>query len=57
MRHPIEHLIAQYIHLVDGGYEQRSLPDALAELDNNPYVIRSLYGMQLEQYLPSRLSA
>ena len=52
VRHPIERLIAQYIHLVDGGYEQRSLPDALAELDNNPYVLRSLYGMQLEQYLP-----
>lgn len=52
VRHPIERLIAQYIHQVDGGREPRPLPDALADLDNNQYVQRSLYGMQLEQYLP-----
>lgn len=52
LRHPIERIIAQYIHQVDDGREQRPLPEALADLDNNPYVLRSLYGMQLEQYLP-----
>jgi Sulfotransferase domain len=52
LRHPIGRIISQYVHEVDSGQEQRTLTEALREFDSNPYVLRSLYGMQLEQYLP-----
>ena len=52
LRHPLDRIIAQYVHYVDAGTEERTLPEALRELEGNPYVQRSLYGMQLEQYLP-----
>ncbi|MDY6954872.1 MAG: hypothetical protein SWE60_25500, partial [Thermodesulfobacteriota bacterium] len=33
------------------GREHRSLSEALADLDDNPYLCRSKYAMQLEQYM------
>lgn len=51
LRDPIERAIAQYIHQYTEGKEERTLEDALWEMENNKYVSRSRYYIQLEQYL------
>lgn len=51
VRDPIERLISQYLHRYTDGKELRSLEDALAEPENSPYVQRSRYFLQLQQYL------
>jgi hypothetical protein len=59
VRDPIERIIAGYVHSYAQLKEHRPIEEALAELDSNPYVCRSQYTMQLEQYLrfysPSRI--
>jgi hypothetical protein len=52
VRHPVERLVSQYLHLVNDGSERRTLTEALAVLEDNPYVDYSRYAYQLEQYLP-----
>jgi hypothetical protein len=51
VRDPIERLLSHYIHAYAEGQENRSLDEALIDLDISPYVQRSRYSMQLEQYL------
>jgi hypothetical protein len=51
LRDPIERIISNYIHRYASGDENGRISDALADLNNNPYVCRSQYYMQLEQYL------
>ena len=50
VRDPIDRLLSHYLHNVGGGYEDRSLPEALAD-DRSAYWQRSRYAYQLEPYL------
>lgn len=52
LRDPLERIISQYFHNYASGQEDRSFAQALTNLKHNPYVCRSRYYMQLEQYLP-----
>ena len=52
LRDPIERIISHYVHDYADGNENRTILDALVHLeDTNPYICRSKYYMQLEQYL------
>jgi hypothetical protein len=51
VRDPIERMISQYVHQFSDNREHRSLAVALGSLDDNEYLYRSLYYMQLQQYL------
>jgi hypothetical protein len=51
VRDPVERVISQYVHSYADGRERQSLSEALKDFDNNPYLCRSKYFMQLEQYL------
>jgi len=51
VRDPIDRIISHYVHQYAVGREDRPLSEALADLDDNPYLCRSKYAMQLEQYL------
>lgn len=52
VRDPLERIISQYIHQVAAGRESRTIDEALFDLDdNNQYIRRSKYFMQLQQYL------
>jgi hypothetical protein len=51
VRDPIERMISQYIHWYASGIENRTIEEAFDSRDN-PYLPRSLYFTQLEQYLP-----
>ncbi len=51
VRDPIERIISQYVQNYTIGLENRKIEDALSQLDNNPYVLRSMYFTQLEQFL------
>lgn len=50
VRHPVDRLLSHYLHNVGGGYEARSMDEALADPES-AYVQRSLYAMQVEAYL------
>lgn len=52
VREPIARLVSHWRHFVAEGLETRSLPAALAALDDNPYVDRGRYATQIAQYLP-----
>jgi len=52
VRDPIKRIFSHYIHHFTRGDDKRTLVKALQKLDdNNSYVARSKYYMQLEQYL------
>lgn len=51
VRDPLDRLVSHYIHAVSYGRETRPLSEALATLDGNPYVTRSLYHLQLRAFL------
>lgn len=51
LRDPIERIISHYTHFYSDGTENRSIEEALTELNNNFYLVRSQYFLQLEQYL------
>lgn len=51
VRDPIERIISHYIHNYINALENKTIIEALTRLDDNPYVCRSKYYMQLEQYL------
>ena len=51
VRNPIDRIVSHYVHQYAADREDRTLSDALANLDGNPHVCRSKYAMQLEQYL------
>lgn len=50
VRDPIERILSHYLHNVSGGYESRSIGEALAD-PGSAYVARSRYAMQLRPYL------
>jgi hypothetical protein len=52
VRDPLDRLLSHYVHNVGGGYETRSLEEALAG-DGGAYVDRGLYAFQVEPYLES----
>jgi hypothetical protein len=51
IRDPLERMISDYVHEVADGRERRTFAEAMVDFPNNPYVRRSRYFMQLEQYL------
>lgn len=51
LRDPIDRIVSEYVHRYVDGKENRTIEEALAHLRDNPYVLRSKYFMQLEQYL------
>lgn len=52
LRDPIERITSHYVHSCGMGAENRALPDALKRItDDNQYIARSKYYMQLKQYL------
>lgn len=50
VRDPIERIISHYTYYYSDGRENRSIEEALAELNDNFYVAHSQYFLQLEQY-------
>jgi hypothetical protein len=53
VRDPIERLVSQYVHAYTARRQDRPIEDLLADdLGNHPYVTRSKYFLQLQQYLP-----
>ena len=50
VRDPIDRLLSHYLHNVAGGYERRSIEEALADAES-AYVQRSLYARQAEPYI------
>ena len=50
VRDPLDRMLSHYLHNVGGGYEERSLAEALGRVDS-AYVDRSRYAFQLEPYL------
>jgi hypothetical protein len=52
VRDPVERTISQYVHDYSTGREDRSIEDVFEDgLATHPYVTRSKYFLQLEQYL------
>ena len=51
VRHPIKRMVSEYLHQVAAGIEHRSLVQAFKAISPYPYVQRSRYFFQLEQYL------
>lgn len=55
VRDPVERMVSHYTHYVASGYESRPAAEALLDLrsgpERNPYLSRSLYWMQLREYL------
>jgi hypothetical protein len=51
LRNPIDRTISHYQHQYARNLENRSLTEALANLDYNEYVDRSRYAWQLDQFL------
>ncbi len=52
LRDPIERILSHYMHSWASGKEDRPLAEALEDVESSPYVSRSMYYRQLEQYLP-----
>lgn len=52
LRDPIERIISHYIHNYTRRTENRTIDEALTNLENNHYLNCSKYYMQLQQYLP-----
>ena len=50
VRDPVDRLLSHYLHNVGGGYERRSMEEALGDPDS-AYVQRSLYAKQATPYL------
>jgi hypothetical protein len=52
VRDPVDRTVSQYVHDYSTGKENRSIEDVFADgLTTHPYVVRSKYFLQLEQYL------
>jgi hypothetical protein len=51
VRDPVERMVSHYMHEVSEGAEPRPVEAAFETLEDNAYVTRSRYFMQLEQYL------
>ena len=51
LRDPVERIVSHYVHFYAASRENRSIEKALTTLEGNPYVERSRYFWQLQQYL------
>jgi hypothetical protein len=51
IRDPIQRIISHYVHEVAADRENRAIEDALSQFEDNPYISRSMYYMQLEKYM------
>jgi hypothetical protein len=51
VRDPIERILSHYVHSLAELREHRPIEEALADFEENEYICRSMYYMQLEQYL------
>jgi hypothetical protein len=51
VRDPIERITSHYLHRYADGTEDRTLAQALKDVENNPYICPSQYYLQIEQYL------
>jgi hypothetical protein len=51
IRDPIERMISDYVHHYAEGLESRTISAALTNPEKNPYICRSQYYMQINQYL------
>lgn len=51
VRDPIARIVSHYTHNIADGREQRSLPEALKDVENNHYIMCSRYNWQLEHFL------
>jgi hypothetical protein len=51
VRDPIDRMVSQYIHMYSDDWENRSFEEALSDFDLGYYIYRSMYYMQIEQYL------
>ena len=51
VRDPIERIISQYIHRIENGRESKTLAEALVNPRKNQYILRSMYYLQIKQYL------
>jgi len=51
VRDPIDRIISHYVHFYSNNKEDRTLSEALSDLDRSRYVTCSKYYMQLQQYL------
>jgi hypothetical protein len=52
VRDPIERIVSHWMHAYSNSVEHRSLDQAVTEHEDNVYLDRSRYFMQLERYLP-----
>ncbi len=52
VRDPLDRIVSQYVHDYSADKEDRPIEEALAgDISTHPYVVRSKYFLQLEQYL------
>ena len=51
VRNPMERVISNYVQRHANHLENRTFEEALRDLEDNPYVVRSRYFFQLERYL------
>ncbi len=51
LRDPIDRMISQYVHRYAENTENRTIEEVFENLDDNPYIQRSQYAMQLDEYL------
>jgi hypothetical protein len=51
VRDPVDRILSHYVHFISMGIEGRPLAQALETFPGNPYLCRSKYFMQLEQFL------
>ena len=52
VRDPVERIVSHYTHRYVSGFEDRAIDEALRPFhDGNPYICRSKYYMQLQQFL------
>jgi len=50
VRDPIERIISAYVHRYAAGHEDDNINNAFQHLDNNLYIIRTKYYMQISQF-------
>jgi hypothetical protein len=51
LRDPLKRIISHYIHSYACGLENRNFSEAMESMENNPYIFRSSYFLQVSQYL------
>ena len=51
VRDPIDRAVSHYVHVSESGRDDRTLNEALSQLERNPYLDCSSYAMQLDRYL------